>query len=178
MGAIFHPALTILNAGALNQLTVISNSISMVSPPSVGYVLEALDRERVTVAIGGRHSCTHGAGMAGTGVQRTGQRPARSDPQSKRLLRHQSALYPFTPLYFRRCAHEPGAHRFAGKTIRYLGARNRQYHPPGMHHPPNRLLSHRRTVEKLGIKDLSISELNSYVKEGLPYHLHNYCNNN
>jgi len=28
-----------------------------------------------------------------------------------------------------------------------------------------------RTVEKLGIKDLSISELNNYVKEGLPYHL-------
>mgnify|MGYP001382310113 CR=1 FL=1 len=48
MGAIFHPALTILNAGRIES-THGEFYIDGVTP-SVGYVLEALDRERVTVA--------------------------------------------------------------------------------------------------------------------------------
>ncbi len=49
MGAIFHPALTLLNAGRIESVDEFQFYIEGVTP-SVARVLEVLDRERVTVA--------------------------------------------------------------------------------------------------------------------------------
>ncbi len=50
MGAIFHPALTMLNAGRIESTGGEFQFYIDGVTPSVGHVLEALDRERVTVA--------------------------------------------------------------------------------------------------------------------------------
>lgn len=50
MGAIFHPALTLLNAGRIESTAGEFQFYLDGVTPSVGRVLEALDRERVTVA--------------------------------------------------------------------------------------------------------------------------------
>jgi opine dehydrogenase len=50
MGAIFHPALTLLNAGRIESTSGDFQFYINGVTPSVGRVLEALDRERVTVA--------------------------------------------------------------------------------------------------------------------------------
>jgi opine dehydrogenase len=50
MGAIFHPALTILNAGRIESTNGDFQFYIEGVTPSVGRVLEVLDRERVTVA--------------------------------------------------------------------------------------------------------------------------------
>ncbi len=50
MGAIFHPALTLLNAGRIESTNGDFQFYIEGVTPSVARVLEVLDRERVTVA--------------------------------------------------------------------------------------------------------------------------------
>ena len=89
MGAIFHPALTLLNAGWIEATHGDYQFYIDGVTPSVARVLEVLDRERVTVAasLGIRARTAHGMAEAGLRHHRRGS--ARGDPQPARLLRHQ-----------------------------------------------------------------------------------------
>ena len=53
MGAVFHPALTLLNAGRIESTRGDFQFYIDGVTPAVGRVLEVLDRERVTVAFAG-----------------------------------------------------------------------------------------------------------------------------
>ena len=68
MGAIFHPALTLLNAGWIEATHGDYQFYIDGVTPSVARVLEALDRERVTVASSLGIRARTGAGMARDGV--------------------------------------------------------------------------------------------------------------
>ena len=143
MGAIFHPALTLLNAGRIESTHGDYEFYIEGVTPSVARVLEALDRERVTVAASlGIHAQT-GSGVAEDGLRCRRRRPQRGDPQPAGLLRHQGAQYTEPPLHLRGHSDEPGADRGLGPALWRLGARDGRDHPPGVHHPPHRLLAPR-----------------------------------
>ena len=69
MGAIFHPALTLLNSGWIEATHGDYQFYIDGVTPSVARVLEALDRERVTVAASLGHPRAHGHGMVETGLR-------------------------------------------------------------------------------------------------------------
>lgn len=171
MGAIFHPALTILNAGRIESTHGDFEFYIDGVTPSVGYVLEALDRERVTVAsaVGIR---------ARTGLEWLELAYNVQGKDLREAIHNQSGYYGIK-------APSTLSHRYIfedvpmslvpiaslgkqyGISVRAIDSMIRlaciihktDYYRTG------------RTVEKLGIKDLSIAELNNYVKEGLPYRL-------
>ena len=93
MGAVFHPALTLLNAGRIESTRGDFEFYIDGVTPSVARVLEVIDRERVTVAssLGIRAQTAHG--MVEDGLRCHRRRSERSHPQSTRLLRHQSARH-------------------------------------------------------------------------------------
>ncbi len=80
MGAIFHPALTILNAGWIEATHGNYQFYIDGVTPSVALVLEALDRERITVAAALGIRAQTRAGVAPDGLQCQRGEPARRDP--------------------------------------------------------------------------------------------------
>ena len=72
MGAIFHPAISILNAGWIESTHGDFQFYIDGVTPSVAHILEVLDRERVTVASVVGNTCAHCTGMAATRLRYAG----------------------------------------------------------------------------------------------------------
>lgn len=166
MGAIFHPALTILNAGRIESTHGDFEFYIDGVTPSVAIVLEALDRERVTVA-------------SSLGIRaRTAQEWLELAYNVKaenlyQAIQNQSGYYGIK-------APSTLAHRYIFEDIPMsllpIASIGKQYGISVRAMDSIIRLAciiHRtdyarrgRTVEKLGIADLSVGELERYVNEG------------
>jgi len=167
MGAIFHPALTILNAGWIEGTHGSFQFYIDGASQSVSCVLEALDRERVTVA-------------ASLGVQaQTAQEwlqmayDARGDSLYEAIHNQ--------PGYYGIQAPPSLSHRYISEDVPMslvpIVALGRRYGVTvNVMDAIVRLacVIHRtdywrrgRTLDKLGIEDLSVGELTRYVNEGI-----------
>lgn len=150
MGAIFHPALAMLNAGWIESTHGDYQFYIDGVTPSVARVLEALDRERVTVA--------SSLGIRGrTGLEWLKLAYDLSGEDLYEAIHNQPGYYGMKgsadsqpSLYFRRCAYEPGADRRVRRMLWRVGTRYGCHHPAGMHHPPHRLLAPRAHSRQTG----------------------------
>ena len=171
MGAIFHPALTILNAGRIESTHGDFEFYIDGVTPSVGYVLEALDRERVTVAsaVGIRARTASEWLELAYNVHGKDLREAIHNQSGYYGIKAPSTLshrYIFEDVPMSLVPIASLGSQY-GISVRAIDSMIRlaciihktDYYRTG------------RTVDKLGIKDLSISELNAYVKEGIIHNL-------
>ncbi|MFQ3630163.1 NAD/NADP octopine/nopaline dehydrogenase family protein [Roseiflexus sp.] len=167
MGAIFHPALTLLNAGRIESTRGDFQFYIDGVTPSVARVLEVLDRERVTVAaaLGIRARTAHewlalaynatGASLYEAIQNQSGYYGIKAPP----TLNHRyifedvpMSLVPIAALGQRYGVAVAGI----DSIIRLACIIHRtDYWRRG------------RTLDKLGIADLSVSELTRYVEEGV-----------
>ena len=167
MGAIFHPALTILNAGRIESTHGDFEFYIDGVTPSVATVLEALDRERVTVAsaVGIRARTAlewlelaynvHGKDLHDAIHNQSGYYGIKAPSTLTHRYIFEDVPMSLVPI--------ASLGQQYGISVRGIESMIRlaciihktDYYRTG------------RTVDKLGIKDLSISELNNYVKEGL-----------
>jgi len=167
MGAIFHPALTLLNAGWIEATHGDYQFYIDGVTPSVARVLEVLDRERVTVASSLGLRARTGLEWLQMAYNTTGEdlheaihnQPGYYGIKAPSTLNHRyifedvpMSLVPIASL----------GERF-GVSVRGMEAIIRLA-----------CIVHRtdywrrgRTVDKLGIGDLSVSELTRYVNEGV-----------
>lgn len=167
MGAIFHPALTLLNAGWIEATHGDYQFYIDGVTPSVARVLEVLDRERVTVASSLGLRARTGLEWLQMAYNTVGEdlheaihnQPGYYGIKAPSTLNHRyifedvpSSLVPIASL----------GGRF-GVSVRGMDSIIRLA-----------CIVHRtdywrrgRTVEKLGIADLSVSELTRYVNEGV-----------
>ncbi|MDW8269241.1 MAG: NAD/NADP octopine/nopaline dehydrogenase family protein, partial [Anaerolineae bacterium] len=166
MGAIFHPALTLLNAGRIESTHGDFQFYIDGATPSVARVLEVLDRERVTVAsaLGIRaHTALEWLKMAynATGAdlyEAIHNQPGYYGIKAPNTLNHRyifedvpMSLVPIASL----------GNRY-GVSVRGMDSIIRLA-----------CIIHRtdywrrgRTLDKLGLEDLSVSELTRFVNEG------------
>lgn len=167
MGAIFHPALTLLNAGWIEATHGDYQFYIDGVTPSVARVLEVLDRERVTVASALGLRARTGLEWLEMAYNTTGEdlheaihnQPGYYGIKAPSTLNHRyifedvpASLVPIASL----------GERF-GVSVRGMDSIIRLA-----------CIVHRtdywrrgRTVDKLGIGDLSVSELTRYVNEGV-----------
>ncbi|MGA2490339.1 MAG: NAD/NADP octopine/nopaline dehydrogenase family protein [Anaerolineales bacterium] len=167
MGAIFHPALTLLNAGWIEATHGDYQFYIEGATPSVARVLEALDRERVTVASSLGIRAQTGLEWLKMAYDTTGEdlheaihnQPGYYGIKAPSTLGHRyifedvpMSLVPIASL----------GERF-GVSVRGMDSIIRLA-----------CIVHRtdywkrgRTVDKLGIGDLSVAELMRYVNEGV-----------
>ncbi|MGQ9766463.1 MAG: NAD/NADP octopine/nopaline dehydrogenase family protein [Anaerolineae bacterium] len=166
MGAIFHPALTLLNAGWIERTNGNFQFYIDGVTPSVAHVLEALDRERVTVAaaLGIRaQTALEWLRMAydATGAdlnEAIHNQPGYYGIQAPATLNHRY-IFEDVPMSLVPIA---ALGRRYGVSVRGIDAIIRLA-----------CIIHRtdywrrgRTLDKLGIEELSVSELMRYVEEG------------
>ena len=167
MGAIFHPALTILNAGRIESTHGDFQFYIEGATPSVARVLEALDRERVTVAaalgIRGR-TAMEWLKMAydATGediYQAIQNQPGYHGIPAPPTLNHRY-IFEDVPMSLVPIAALGQAY---GVSVRGMDSIIRMA-----------CIIHRtdywrrgRTLDKLGVAGLSVSELTRYVEEGI-----------
>jgi opine dehydrogenase len=167
MGAIFHPALTLLNAGWIEATHGDYQFYIDGVSPSVARVLEALDRERVTVASSLGLRARTGLEWLQMAYNTVGEdlheaihnQPGYYGIKAPSTLNHRyifedvpMSLVPIASLGERFGVSVRGM----DSIIRLACIVNRtDYWRRG------------RTVEKLGIGDLSVNELTRYVNEGL-----------
>ena len=166
MGAIFHPALTLLNAGWIE--TTLGNFQFYIDgvTPSVAHVLEALDRERVTVAAALGIRAQTGLEWLEMAYSAKGKdlyeaihnQPGYFGIQAPPTLNHRY-IFEDVPMSLVPIA---ALGRRYGVSVRGIDALIRLA-----------CIIHRtdywrrgRTLDKLGIADLSIGELLHYVQEG------------
>ena len=150
MGAIFHPALTLLNAGRIESTRGDFQFYIDGVTPSVARVLEVLDRERVTVAssLGIRaHTAMEWLKMAydatGSDLHETiHNQPGYYGIKAPATLNHRyitedipMSLVPIAAL---------------GQRYGVSTARHRRDHPAGLHHPSHRLLAARPHAGEAG----------------------------
>ncbi len=143
MGAIFHPALTLLNAGWIEATHGNFQFYIEGVTPSVSHVLAVLDRERVTVAaaLGIRaQTALEWLHMAYDAIGDNLNEAIHNQPGYYGIQAPPDAQ---PPLHLRGRADEPGAHRRARPALRRLRARHGLDHPPGLHRPPHGLLAPR-----------------------------------
>jgi len=171
MGAIFHPALTILNAGRIESTHGDFEFYIDGVTPSVGYVLEALDRERVTVAsaVGIRARTASEWLELAYNVQGKDLREAIHNQSGYYGIKAPSTLshryifedVPMSLVPIASLGSQYGISVRAIESMIRLACiiHKTDYYRTG------------RTVDKLGIKDLSVAELNMYVKEGIKHDL-------
>ena len=167
MGAIFHPALTLLNAGWIESTHGDYQFYIDGVTPSVGRVLEVLDRERVTVASSLGLRARTGLEWLEMAYNTTGEdlheaihnQPGYYGIKAPSTLNHRY-IFEDVPMSLVPIASLGG--RF-GVSVRGMDAIIRLA-----------CIVHRtdywrrgRTVDKLGIDDLSVSELTRYVNEGI-----------
>ena len=167
MGAIFHPALTLLNAGRIESTRGEFQFYLDGVTPSVARVLEALDRERVTVAaaLGLRaRSAVEWLKMAYDATGATLYDAIQNQPgyrgiKAPSTLMHRyifedvpMSLVPIAALGLRYGV----SYEFVDSIIR-LGCIIHQ----------TDFWRKGRTLKRLGIEDLSVSELVRYAKEGV-----------
>jgi opine dehydrogenase len=166
MGAIFHPALTLLNAGWIEATHGDYQFYIDGVTPSVARVLEALDRERVTVASSLGLRARTGLEWLQMAYNTTGEdlheaihnQPGYYGIKAPSTLNHRyifedvpMSLVPIASL----------GERF-GVSVRGMDSIIRL--ACIVHHTD--YWRRGRTVDKLGIGDLSVSELTRYVNEG------------
>jgi opine dehydrogenase len=167
MGAIFHPAMTLLNAGWIEATHGNYQFYVDGVTPSIARVLEVLDRERVTVAssLGIR---------ARTALEWLQMSYKTTGKDLREALRNQ-------PGYHGIKAPSTINHRYIFEDIPMglvpIGSLGRHYGVSVrgidsiirlasiIHHTD--YWRHGRTVEKLGLAGLSVSELTHYVSEGV-----------
>jgi len=167
MGAIFHPAITILNAGRIEATHGDFEFYIDGVTPSVAHILEVLDRERVTVAsslgIRARTSLewlqlaydTHGDDLH----EAIHNQPGYYGIKAPNTLKHRyifedvpMSLVPMAALGMRYGVSVRGM----DSMIRLADFIHRtDYWRRG------------RTLDKLGIEQYSVSELTAFVREGL-----------
>lgn len=167
MGAIFHPALTLLNAGWIEATHGDYQFYIDGVTPSVARVLEVLDRERVTVA-----SCL---GLrARTALEWLELAYNTTGEDLHEAIHNQ-------PGYYGIKAPNTLKHRYIFEDVPMslvpIASLGKQHGVSvrGMDSIINLAnIVHRtdywrrgRTVEKLGLSELSVSEINQYVKEGI-----------
>ncbi|HAF61887.1 MAG TPA: NADP transhydrogenase subunit alpha [Anaerolineaceae bacterium] len=171
MGAIFHPALTILNAGRIESTHGDFEFYIDGVTPSVALVLESLDRERVTVAsaVGIRARTAlewlelaynvHGKDLHEAIHNQTGYYGIKAPSTLSHRYIFEDVPMSLVPIAS--LGKQYGISVRAMDSIIRLACiiHKTDYYRTG------------RTVEKLGIKDLSISELKDYAKEGLKFNL-------
>ena len=168
MGAIFHPAITILNAGRIEDTHGDFQFYIDGVTPSVAHILEVLDRERVTVAsalgIRARTSLewlqlaydTQGIDLH----EAIHNQPGYYGIKAPRSLRHRyifedvpMSLVPMAALGMR-----------YGVSVRGMDSMIRLAN--FIHHTD--YWRRGRTLDKLGIEQYSVSELITFVRDGLP----------
>ncbi|RIK35988.1 MAG: NADP transhydrogenase subunit alpha [Chloroflexi bacterium] len=166
MGAIFHPALTILNAGRIEAMRGEFQFYMDGVTPGVARVLEVLDRERVTVAaalgIRARTAlewlqmayASHGEELYEAIQNQTGYVGIMAPPTIHH--RYISEDVPMSLVPIGSLGQRYGVSTSGIDSIIRLGS---------MLHRTNYWRSG-RTVQKLGLEDLGVSELTRYVKEG------------
>jgi opine dehydrogenase len=167
MGAIFHPALTLLNAGWIEATHGDYQFYIEGVTPSVARVLEALDRERVTVASSLGIRARTAMEWLKMAYDTTGEdlhdaihnQPGYYGIKAPSSLSHRyifedvpASLVPMASL----------GERF-GVSVRSMDAIIRL----GCIVHRTDYWKRGRTVEKLGIGDLSVGELTRYVNEGV-----------
>ena len=167
MGAVFHPALTILNAGRIESTHGDFQFYVDGVTPSVAKVLEVVDRERVTVAsslgIRARTSMewlslaynVQGDTLYEAIQNQTGYYGINAP--STLLHRYISEDVPMSLVPIAALGERYGVSVNGINAIIRLGCilHSTDYWRKG------------RTLDKLGIKDLSVSELTRYVNEGV-----------
>ncbi len=167
MGAIFHPALTILNAGRIESTLGDYQFYIDGVTPSVARVLEVLDRERVTVAsaVGVR---------ARTAIEWLKLAYGVEADTLYEAIQNQSGYYGIK-------APNTLKHRYIFEDIPMslvpIAALGQRYgvEVPGINSMIRlACIIHRtdywrrgRTLDKLGIENLSVSELTRYVNDGV-----------
>lgn len=169
MGAIFHPALTILNAGRIESTHGDFEFYIDGVTPSVATVLEALDRERVTVAssLGIRARTAMEWLELAYNVKGNDLHEAIHNQSGYYGIKAPSTLnhryifedIPMSLLPLASIGKQYGINVRAMDSIIRLACIIHQtdYYRRG------------RTIDKLGIKDLSVGELKRYVNEGVLY---------
>jgi opine dehydrogenase len=167
MGAIFHPALTLLNAGWIESTHGDYQFYIEGATPSVSRILEALDRERVTVASSLGIRARTALEWLKLAYDTTGEdlheaiqnQPGYYGIKAPTTLNHRyifedvpMSLVPIASLG-QRYGVSVGA---MDSVIRLSSLMHRtDYWRKG------------RTIDKLGINNLSVGELTAYVNEGL-----------
>lgn len=166
MGAIFHPALTLLNAGRIESTHGNFQFYIDGVTPSVAHVLEALDRERVTVAAAMGIRAQTALEWLQMAYDATGSdlneaihnQPGYYGIQAPATLNHRY-IFEDVPMSLVPLA---ALGRRYGVSVRGMDAIIRLA-----------CIIHRtdywrrgRTLDKLGIEELSVSELIRYVEEG------------
>lgn len=167
MGAIFHPALTILNAGRIEathgQFQFYVDGVT----PSVARVLEVLDRERVTVAaaLGIRARTAlewllmaydaHGDDLYTAIHNQPGYKGIMAPPSIDHRYINEDVPMSLAPIVS--LGQRYGVSTSGIDSIIRLG---------GILHRTNYLRSG-RTVERLGLQELGVSEFIRFVKEGV-----------
>jgi len=167
MGAIFHPALTLLNAGRIESTGGEFQFYIDGVTPSVARVLEALDRERVTVAAAVGIRARTGLEWLKMAYDATGatlyeaihNQPGYRGIKAPSTLNHRYIFedVPMSLVPIAALGQRYGVSVQAIDSIIRLACTIHQtdYWRRG------------RTLNKLGIEQLSVSELAAYVNEGL-----------
>jgi opine dehydrogenase len=166
MGAIFHPALTILNAGRIEATHGEFQFYVDGVTPSVARVLEVLDRERVTVAaaLGIRARTAlewllmaydaQGEDLYTAIHNQPGYRGIMAPPSIDHRYISEDVPMSLAPIVS--LGQRYGVSTSGIDSIIRLG---------GILHRTNYLRSG-RTIERLGLRELGVSEFVRYVKEG------------
>ncbi|MHB0859510.1 MAG: NAD/NADP octopine/nopaline dehydrogenase family protein [Anaerolineae bacterium] len=166
MGAIFHPALTLLNAGRIESTGGEFQFYIEGVTPSVARVLEALDRERVTVAasIGIRAQTAQewlkmAYGATGSNLYETIQnQPGYRGINAPPTLNHRY-LSEDIPMSLVPIGELGRRHGVSVRTIDSIIDLACMVHQTDYRRRG-------RTLDKLGIEHLNVSELHRYVEEG------------
>ncbi len=166
MGAIFHPALTLLNAGWIERTKGDFQFYIDGVTRSVAHVLEVLDRERVTVAsaLGVRaRSALEWLRDAYSAEGETLYEAIQANPgyrgiQAPRNLRHRYIFeeVPFSLVPLASLGAQFGVDTWATDALIRLAcvAHGTNYYERG------------RTVEDMGLKGLRVSEIRQYIQLG------------
>ncbi len=141
MGAIFHPALVILNTGWIENTHGDYQFYIDGVTPSVARILEALDRERVTVASSIGIRARTALEWLKLAYDSTGDDLYEAIQNQEGYYGIKGAPDPETPLPLRGYSHEPGTDCLAGTTFWCIGKSHGFHHSSGLHHPPHRLLA-------------------------------------
>jgi len=167
MGAIFHPALSLLNAGRIESTHGEFQFYIDGVTPSVARVLEALDRERVTVAAALGIRARTALEWLKLAYDTTGEdlheaihnQPGYYGIQAPPTLRHRYITedIPMSLVPIASLGDRYGVSTRAIDSIVRLACiiHRTDYHRRG------------RTIEKLGLAEWGVSELTRYVMEGL-----------
>ena len=167
MGAIFHPTLTILNAGRIESTHGDFEFYIDGVTPSVATVLEALDRERVTVAsaLGIRARTAMewlelAYNVSGTNLyEAIHNQTGYYGIKAPSTLTHRY-IFEDVPMSLMPIASLGKAYGISVRAIDSIVRLACIIHKTDYNRRG-------RTVEKLGIKDLSVGEITRYVNEGV-----------